>query len=125
MHKAKTQEFVGAISQLISKETLNTLIDLKKSGGTLGALSDQERIMLRTAASKIGAWEVTNKTGQVTGYAAGEEEFKRELLVMQALARKAAREAAVTALGADDSAEVDALLLGNENLSDDELMSNF
>ena len=40
----KVQQFVGGVKQLISKETIDTLVNLKERGGTLGALSDQERI---------------------------------------------------------------------------------
>ncbi len=120
INKGKTQEFVGAVGQLISTETMNTLLNLKKSGGTLGALSDSERIMLRNAASKIGAWEIEDpKTKQIVGYGVDEESFKRELRVLQALAKKAATESAGVSLG-EDSAEIDALL-GLDNVSDEEL----
>jgi hypothetical protein len=120
MNKGKTQEFIGAVGQLISDETLKTLLDLKKSGGTLGALSDSERIMLRNAASKIGAWEIEDpKTKQIVGYAVDEDSFKKELRVLQALSRKAATEAAGPSLGAD-SAEIDKIL-GTSNISDEEL----
>lgn len=73
------QNFIAGIEQLVSQETLDTLVDLKSQGGTLGALSDQERIMLRNAATKIGGWAVTDSDGNVKGYNTTEQAFKKEL----------------------------------------------
>jgi len=81
--------FIGGVEQLISQDTLQTLLDLKKGGGTLGALSDQERIMLKSAASKIGNWAITDKTGKVTGYNIDQTSFKTELNRIKSLAQKA------------------------------------
>lgn len=89
---SKTQNFVSKTQQLISQETLNTLLNLKKGGGTLGALSDQERLMLQNAASAIGGWAIY-KDGKVVGYDVSEKLFKDELTKMQALAEKALNEA--------------------------------
>lgn len=72
------QNFIAGVEQLVSQETLDTLINLKSQGGTLGALSDQERIMLRNAATRIGGWAV-DKNGVVTGYNTTEQAFKNEL----------------------------------------------
>ena len=84
-----TAEFIGGVQQLVSQETLQSLIDLKKGGGTLGALSDQERVMLQTAATKIGNWAVTNKEGQIVAYKVSEKTFKNELNRIKSLAQKA------------------------------------
>lgn len=86
------ENFVAGVSNLVSNETLGALLDLKKAGGTLGALSDQERIMLRDAATKISHWEVT-EDGKVTGYRIGEAAFKAELKRLQDLSKKAVMEA--------------------------------
>lgn len=118
----KTQNFIASVDQLVSQGTLDTLLNLKKSGGTLGALSDQERIMLRSAFSKIGQWEITDpKTSKIVGYAVDEASFKRELRVIQELARKASIEASGEALDTATSEEIDTLL-GNK-LSDDDLLN--
>ena len=64
-------------------------MNLKARGGTLGALSDQERILLQSAATKIGTWEI-KKDGIGTGrYRVSEEDFKAELNRIKDLAIKA------------------------------------
>ena len=78
------QNFIAGVQNIISQETLDALTALKAKGGTLGALSDQERIMLKNAASKIGNWEITNKNGDVIGYNVRESDFKAELERMKA-----------------------------------------
>ena len=86
----KSQEFVGGVKQLISKETIDTLVSLKARGGTLGALSDQERVLLQNAATKIGSWEKKDKNGYGTGrFNVSESVFRKELESIKALAEKA------------------------------------
>lgn len=93
------QDFVGGVKQLTSQETLNALLELKKAGGTLGALSDGERFMLQESASKIGAWEMKDGKGQGTGfYNVSEKSFKEELVRLQTLAEKAMLNADVVPL---------------------------
>jgi len=86
------QDFIAGVEQLVSRDTLDTLVNLKKAGGTLGALSDQERIMLQSAASKIGTWRQL-KDGNVTGYKASESSFKKELETLKMLTQRALTEA--------------------------------
>jgi hypothetical protein len=86
------QDFIAGVEQLVSRDTLDTLINLKKAGGTLGALSDQERIMLQSAASKIGTWRKL-KDGNVIGYKASESSFKKELETLKTLTQRALTEA--------------------------------
>ncbi len=73
------QDFIAGVQQAVSQETLDTLIELKSRGGTLGALSEKELAMLEGSASKIGTWAIRDKEGKVTGYKASEEDFKAEL----------------------------------------------
>lgn len=87
------QTFIAGVQQLVSGDTLDTLIELKKAGGTLGALSDQERIMLQSAASKIGTWAITNDKGKVTGYDTSESSFIKELETIKMLTQRALSEA--------------------------------
>jgi hypothetical protein len=89
----KKQEFIGKVEQLISQGTLDALLNLKKAGGTLGALSDQERIMLQNAASKIGAWTIRDSSGRVKGYKVSERAFKAELDNLKTLAERALQNA--------------------------------
>lgn len=83
------QALIGQVQQLVSQETLTSLLNLKKAGGTLGALSDQERIMLQSAATKIGTWAIHNKNGNVVGYRVSESVFKKELDNIKMLAQRA------------------------------------
>lgn len=90
----KQQEFVGSVKQLIQKETLDTLINLKKAGGTLGALSDSEGAMLRQTASKIGSWEIMDNNGVGKGiYNISQSAFKKELQTIKDLTQRAIKNA--------------------------------
>lgn len=84
------QSFAGGVTQLLNQETIDTLINLKAKGGTLGALSDQERILLQSAATKIGKWEIKDKNNNGTGkYNIDEASFKAELNRIKELAQRA------------------------------------
>lgn len=74
----EVQDFIAGVTQLVNKETIDTLVNLKARGGTLGALSDQERLLLQSSATKIGTWQIMKK-GQITGYNIDEDSFKKEL----------------------------------------------
>ena len=95
--------FVAGVENLISQETMNTLLNLKQQGGTLGALSDSERTMLKNAASKIGYWGI-EKDGKVVGYNANENDFKAELNRLKTLAEAALERAGGTSNGATEDA---------------------
>jgi hypothetical protein len=109
--KAAKTDFIAGVEQLVSQDTLNTLINLKAQGGTLGALSDQERVLLQSAASKIGTWRLTDKdTGKVYGYETSEANFKKELGELQRLAKLAIQRAGgTTNLGQDDINEINTI----------------
>lgn len=83
------ENFISGVQQLTSQDTLNTLIELKKAGGTLGALSNEERIMLKNAATKISNWEIPNKKGKIVGYDIDQKAFKKELEKLKSLANTA------------------------------------
>jgi hypothetical protein len=84
------QNFIASVKQLTDQETMNTLLNLKQAGGTLGALSDSERQMLQDAASKINNWAIKDpETGAITGYNASEDDFKAELTKLHGLAQRA------------------------------------
>ena len=89
LQPGQRQNFIAGVQQLVSKDTLETLINLKAKGGTLGALSDQERIMLQSAATKIGFWAKTDKNGKVVSYQANEKDFKAELETIKRLTERA------------------------------------
>lgn len=83
------QNFLAGVSQLTNQETLDKLLQLKASGGTLGALNESEGKMLRDAATKINGWAIKDGNGNVTGYNASESDFKQELGTLQTLTNNA------------------------------------
>lgn len=72
-------QFIGAVEQLRSNLNLEKLISAKGQGATFGALSDQELRVLANAATKLGQWAITDKSGKVIGYNIDEKNFKEEL----------------------------------------------
>lgn len=129
----KKQEFIGKVEQLISQGTLDALLNLKRAGGTLGALSDQERIMLQNSASKIGAWTIRDKNGRVLGYKVSEKAFKAELDNLKMLAQRAIQNAGsqtgvinsleqYLANNPDKVDEYNTIVSSNPNLTDDEIL---
>lgn len=119
--KSERQDFIAGVQQLISKDTLDTLINLKAQGGTLGALSDQERVMLQQAASKISSWAVHDKNDptKVIGYEIGEDAFKAELSTIQSLAERARDKALGNAglVTPDETAAIEQFLSGGSSAS--------
>ena len=88
--KADKADFFAGVQRLISQDTLQTLINLKQAGGTLGALSDQERLMLERAASKLGSWMKLDRNGNPTGkLVVSEEIFLQELSRLREVAQRA------------------------------------
>lgn len=83
------QNFIAGVEQLVSRETLDTLVNLKARGGTLGALSEKELQALEASASKIGTWRITDDNNNVKGYRANEADFKRELKNLEMLTNRA------------------------------------
>lgn len=84
------QAFAGGVHQLTSTETLDYLVNLKKQGGTLGALSQTELDILKGAASKINDWEDKDSKGNPLGtWNVKESDFKKELTTLQTLANRA------------------------------------
>ena len=96
------QNFVATVKQLVSKETLDTLTNLKAQGGTLGALSDQERVMLQNAATKIGNWEIKDGVEGSGYYNANESDFKKELETIKNLTERALVKAGGTVSPSDN-----------------------
>lgn len=80
---------IGDIQQITEQLTLDKLIQAKANGATFGALSDGERQMLASAASKIGTWAIKNKDGKVTGYNIDEKTFRKELQTISDMTQKA------------------------------------
>lgn len=88
-----TANFIGSVEQLTNQQTLKILTDLKKAGGTLGALSEKELVLLQDAATKINNWAKRDSTGKVYAYQASEADFREEVKRIQKLAQKAVNEA--------------------------------
>jgi hypothetical protein len=65
----------GKVRQLVDKEVLDTLVNLKSRGGTLGAISEKELEILGNSATAINGW--ATKSGK--RWNISEDEFKEEL----------------------------------------------
>jgi hypothetical protein len=73
-------EFLGYVSQLVNQEFLDSITELKKQGGTLGALSEKEGAKLAGAATALGEWEIRDEdTGKLLGYSVSEDAFWKEI----------------------------------------------
>lgn len=82
----KIAEFRGSAGKLVSDAILQKLIDLKAQGGTLGALSNDELILLTNAAtSLLPAKNGDAYTGQ---FKVSEERFKEIVELMQTASMK-------------------------------------
>ena len=86
--KGEGQKFIAEVSNLISQETLQTLLDLKARGSTLGALSDSDRVMLEEAATTLGGYAI-RKDGKITGFAGREKDIATEILRLKNLVKNA------------------------------------
>jgi hypothetical protein len=84
---------VTRIQAIIGKETLDTLLNLKARGGTLGAISEKELSILQASANRIGAAEVKDKNGNTVGYRISESEFDKEIQNMKTAAQRVLDEA--------------------------------
>jgi hypothetical protein len=84
---------MSRISAIIGKETLDTLLNLKAQGGTLGAVSEKELEILKSSANRIGASEVRDKDGNLAGYRISEDEFKKEIKNMTESTQRVLNEA--------------------------------
>lgn len=84
-----SQEFIAGVEQLIQQETIDKLVQSKAAGATYGALSDGEREMLASSASKVGTWRILDKKGKVIGYNINESAMKKELENIKRLAEVA------------------------------------
>jgi len=127
------QNFVGSIKQIVSAETLKTLTDLKKAGGTLGALNVEELKMLQGAASKINGWEVRDENGNGKGqWAISEDDFTKELETLKKYTELAIKNAGGTtgiintleqnlASNPEKVEEYNALVADNPGLSEDDI----
>ena len=106
--KADVRDFVGTVEQLTAKDTLQTLINLKKAGGTLGALSQTELVMLQNAATKINSWAF-EKDGKVIGYDISEKMFLKEINTLKTITTRALEQAGALPAGVGNSSYEDYL----------------
>lgn len=109
-------DFIAGVKLLTSGGTLQTLLDLKQAGGTLGALSDGERQMLEQAFSKISTWEVKDE-GVVVGYNTTEANFKKELDRIKTLANKAITKAGENLISSEEDNALDAYFKQNSAIT--------
>jgi hypothetical protein len=75
----ETVKFRNYAKQLGSKATMDVLVKLKQQGGTLGALSDQERIMLQDAAIGNLGYDTDANDGT---FVSDEEDFVENIEIL-------------------------------------------
>lgn len=111
------QEFAGYVHKLVGQETLNTLVNLKAQGGTLGALSDTELELLRNSASAINDWEI-KKDGEAIGeWNISEDAFLKEMQTIEGLINTAmARATGAEPLTDEDSFYISSTLNPDETV---------
>jgi len=94
MDKAERKAFDSAVQQLVSQETLDSLINVKAQGGTFGALSETELAMLKNSATQINSWMKMDGEGNPTGvYEIDRETFMKEVDRIKNLTEKAIKRA--------------------------------
>lgn len=103
------QNFIASVENLVSREFLDNLINVKAQGATFGALTEKEQLALTQAATKIGTWRLEDKNGKVIGYNASEKDFRTELERIRNLTRKAYEVATGSAWTDDEQSVWDAL----------------
>jgi len=96
--KSERMAFKASVHRLTDKETLDALLNLKKAGGTLGALSDTERLMLQNSATKLKDWEIKDDKGN----GIGRWEVSREIFMEEVNRIKKIAQSALIAAGGDD-----------------------
>jgi hypothetical protein len=96
------QSFIAGVEQLVSKDFLDNLVNIKAQGGAFGALSKPEQDALTQAATKIGTWRITDENGKVLGYNASEADFRREIQTIQEISRAAYQKASGQLLTSDE-----------------------
>lgn len=100
-------DVVGLIEQLVSKEFLQSLIDVKAQGATFGALQKAEQDALTNAAVAIGNARIFSGEGEnrrVIGYDMTEKRFKEEMLIVQANAELAYKRSTLNSFLPDEQA---------------------
>ncbi len=81
------QSFIGGVEQMRQQLTLDNLVRAKQNGATFGALSDGERQMLASSATKIGTWAIKDGEGNVTGYNIDQKTFTKEVQAINNFAK--------------------------------------
>jgi hypothetical protein len=111
-----SDKLVGQTEQFVSKEFLQSLIDVKAQGATFGALTKPEQDALTDAQTYITQRRIYDtedgnyKEGaRVVGYDMSEDDFKREIERIQDLARKAYERATGKSFAQDETDLLDEL----------------
>lgn len=102
------QQLSGAVHQLTSGLTLQTLIEAKQNGATFGSLTDGERVLIASAATKLNDWEIKDSKGNPTGYwNIDEKSFKQEIKTIQDISKRALLKSQGTLISPDESSQLD------------------
>jgi hypothetical protein len=80
---------IGKIEQMISKETLETLVNIKARGATFGSLTEKEMAILQSGTTPLTSWAVKDGKGRTLGYSVDTATVKSELETLISLNKKA------------------------------------
>lgn len=78
----QAKDYALKLKTLVSRETLDTLVNLKASGGTLGAVSEKELDMLRAAGTAIASSQQDRLVGNLPKFELSANEVKNQLQKM-------------------------------------------
>ena len=88
---SNANNFIADVEQIISKESLDSLIAAKAKGATFGALSDTEMAILTAAATSLGKlrkYRDNDTTKDVVGYKTTEKNFTEQIDIIVKRAKK-------------------------------------
>jgi hypothetical protein len=102
----RADDTVGLIQQIVDKQFLDELVNVKAKGATFGALTDKEGQALRNAGTAISN-SVIERDGKVIGYDMSEKEFKNQLNIIKTNMLKAYEKATGKIFTTDESSQLD------------------
>lgn len=121
-------KLVGQTEQFISKEFLQSLIDVKAQGATFGALQKAEQDALTAAASFIGGRRIYKGKGDekvVVGYDISEKDFIEEMTKIRGITQKVYERAVGKSFKPDEVGVLDDVFPDDNTIIDTDYNSYF
>jgi hypothetical protein len=112
------QALIGSVNQIVNQEFLDSVLELKSQGGTLGQITNIEGEKLQQAATRIGTWELRDSNNKVVGYNVSEAEFIREVETLQTSYNRILAAAQGTVLDSEESAMLENIFTADNKALD-------